>query len=138
MATDTETTRTLVKRFLDARSAGDYDAVHEMLADDAEWYAPASVNIGPFKGRDEVAKALCGGVAGSIFDMATVKRDVRSVIVDGSVAAVQQRLSATTVQGREYVNEYCWIYTCRGDRVQKLEEYADTLYAGKVFGWVKE
>ncbi len=45
--------------------------------------------------------------------------------------------SATTLQGREYVNEYCWVYTCRDGKIARLEEYADTLYTARVFGTLK-
>jgi ketosteroid isomerase-like protein len=100
------------------------------------WRLPASTTFGPFEGRDAVAKALAGGVAGTLFDMATVRRDVHKVVVEGDTAVVQQRLSATTVEGREYVNEYCWVYTCRDGKVALLEEYADTLHGARVFGTV--
>ena len=71
-------------------------------------------------------------------DLDTVKRDVRSIIVDGDRAVVQQRLTATARNGNDYANEYCWVYTCRDGRVCLLEEYADTLHAGRVFGWIKD
>jgi ketosteroid isomerase-like protein len=70
--------------------------------------------------------------------VSTIKREVRSVIVDGDRAAVQQRVTATARNGNDYANEYCWVYTCRDGQVQLLEEYADTLYAGRVFGFVKD
>jgi uncharacterized protein len=135
---ETEATRALIRRFLEARASNDAPTIAELLADDAAWYAPASVGIGPFNGRDEVVKALTGGAVGAILDVSTITRDVRSVIVDGDRAVVQQRLTATARNGKDYANEYCWVYTCREGKVQLLEEYADTLYAGRVFGFVKE
>jgi ketosteroid isomerase-like protein len=133
---DTEATRKLVEQFLAARSAGDAATITSLLAEDAVWHLPVSASFGPFEGRDAVAKALSGGVTGTLFDMSTLRRDVHKVIVDGDTASVQQRLSATTLQGREYVNEYCWVYTCRDGKIAKLEEYADTLHAARVFGTV--
>ena len=85
-----------------------------------------------------VVKALTGGAAGKLIDLDTVKRDVRSIIVDGDRAVVQQHLTATTRNGNDYANEYCWVYTCRDGKVSVLEEYADTLHAGRVFGWIKD
>src|SRR5215218_3204499 len=121
---ETEATRALINRFIEARATNDAAMLAELLADDAAWHAPASAQIGPFNGRDAVVKALTGGAAGSI--------------VDGDRAVVQQRLTATARNGNDYANEYCWVYTCRAGKVQLLEEYADTLHAGRVFGWVKE
>jgi uncharacterized protein (TIGR02246 family) len=135
---DTEATRALVQRFVEARANNDSATIAELLTDDAVWYAPASTKLGPFTGREDVVKALTGGAAGSILDVSTIEREVRALIVDGDRAVVQQRLTATARNGRDYANEYCWVYTCRDDRVQILEEYADTLHAGRVFGWVKE
>jgi hypothetical protein len=135
---ETQATRALIERFLEARANNDAATLAELLADDAAWYAPASAKMGPFKGRDADVKSLTGGAAGAILDVATIKRDVRSVIVDGDRAVVQQRLTATARNGNDYANEYCWVYTCHDGAVQLLEEYADTLYAGRVFGWIKD
>ena len=135
---ETEATRALIQQFIQARATGDAATIADLLTDDAVWHLPASAKMGPFQGRDDVAKALTGGVAGSLLDVSTIERDVRTVIVDGPHAVVQQRVTATAANGNDYANEYCWVYTCRDDKVQLLEEYADTLHAGRIFGWVKD
>jgi len=133
----TEETRALIARYLEARGANDAAALDSMLTDDAEWHLPVSAGAGPFVGREKVLEALTGGVSGKLFDLSTMKREPWKVIVDGDTAAVQQKLSATTVKGAEYINEYCWVYTCRDGKVARMVEYADTLHAGRVLGWVK-
>jgi uncharacterized protein (TIGR02246 family) len=135
---ETEATRALIQRFIDARARNDAATIADLLTDDAMWSPPLSAKMGPFTGRDEVAKALTGGAAGTILDVSTIKREVRTIIVDGARAVVQQRLTATARNGNDYANEYCWVYTCRDNKVRLLEEYADTLHAGRVFGWVKD
>jgi ketosteroid isomerase-like protein len=134
---NTEETRALIARYLEARGANDAAALDSMLTDDAEWHLPVSAGAGPFVGREKVVEALTGGVSGKMFDLSTMKREPWKVIVDGDTAAVQQKLSATTVKGAEYINEYCWVYTCRDGKVARMVEYADTLHAGRVLGWVK-
>ena len=133
----TEETRALIARYLEARGANDAAALDSMLTDDAEWHLPVSAGAGPFVGREKVVEALTGGVSGKLFDLSTMKREPWKVIVDVDTAAVQQKLSATTVKGAEYINEYCWVYTCRDGKVARMVEYADTLHAGRVLGWVK-
>ena len=133
----TEETRALIGRYLEARAANDGAALESMLADDVEWHLPRSAGAGPFIGKQPVLEALTGGVSGKLFDMSTMKREAWKVIVDGDTAAVQQKLTATTLKGDEYVNEYCWIYTCRDGKVANMLEYADTLHAGRVLGFVK-
>jgi uncharacterized protein len=135
---DTEATRKVVHRFLEARAANDAATLSELLTDDAEWRPPPGAGIGPFQGRDNVVAALAGGVAGQLFDLSTMKRDVRKVVADGDTAAVQQKLTATTRSGAEYSNEYAWFYTCRDGKVALLEEYADTLRAARILGQIKD
>jgi ketosteroid isomerase-like protein len=131
---ETETTRQLVQQFLQARADGDAAALAALLAEEAEWYPPPAVGIGPFIGRDDVARALTGGAAGRFLDVSSIRRDVRKVVVEGDTAVVLQRLTARTVNDTDYVNEYCWIYTCRDGAIVRLDEYADTLHAARVFG----
>jgi ketosteroid isomerase-like protein len=92
------------------------------------------VGIGPFFGRDDVAQALTGGAAGQFLDVSSIRRDVHKVVVDGDTAVVLQRLTARTVNDTDYVNEYCWVYTCRDGAIVRMDEYADTLHAARVFG----
>ncbi len=133
----TEETRALIARYLEARGANDAAALDSMLTDDAEWHLPVSAAAGPFVGREKVVEALTGGMSGKMFDLSTMKREPWKVIVDGDTAAVQQKLSATTLKGAEYINEYCWVYTCRDGKVARMVEYADTLHAGRILGWIK-
>ncbi len=58
------------------------------------------------------------------------------MIVDGDKAVVQQRLTATAKEtGADYDNQYCWVYTCRAGKIVHMEEYADTIIAGRAMGW---
>lgn len=133
----TEETRALVQRFLDARAANDAATIDAVLADDAEWLPPPSMGIGPFKGRETVVKALTGGAVGKIFDVSTLKREVHKLIVEGDTAVALQRLTATTAKGVPYENDYAWVYTCRDGKIGQLIEFADSFKAAKLFGMVK-
>lgn len=135
---DTERTRQLIHRFLEARGANDYAGVYEVLADDAEWFLPHSSPIGPFRGRENVARALVEGAASNSLDVSTIRRQVHKVLVDGDSAAVQLTLTAQTVNGNAYENEYCWMYTCRDDRIQRVDEYVDMLRAARTLGWISD
>jgi len=127
-------TRAVVQRFLEARAANNRADLVELLADDAEWYPPASAGFGPFQGRDTVADALTGGAAGRLFDQATIRRTVHRLIVEDDVAVALQQLNATTRKGATYENQYCWVYSCRDGRIARLDEYVDTLHAALVLG----
>ena len=85
---ETEETRDVIRRFVEARASNDAATIDALLTDDAVWAAPKSVDIGPFEGRETVVTARTGGAAGKLLDLDTVKRDVRSIIVDGDRNAV--------------------------------------------------
>jgi uncharacterized protein len=133
----TDDTRALVQRFLDARAANDATGIDAVLADDAEWHPPPSMGLGPFRGREAVVKALTGGAVGKFLDVATMKRDVHKLVVEGDTAVALQRLEADTTSGGRYENEYCWVYTCRDGKIVRLVEFADSLKAARLFGMVK-
>ena len=50
----------------------------------------------------------------------------------GDTGVVLQRLSAKTLGGADYDNEYCWVYACADGVVHKVTEFADTLNAALI------
>jgi ketosteroid isomerase-like protein len=134
---ETEATRALVRQFLDARAANDAATMDTLLADDVVWQPPPSMGIGPFSGRESVVKALSGGAIGKLLDVATMKREVSKLIVEGDTAVAIQRLTGRILKGGQYDNEYCWVYSCRDGKIARLDEYVDSFRAAKLFGIVK-
>ncbi|MDH3684127.1 MAG: nuclear transport factor 2 family protein [Acidimicrobiia bacterium] len=134
---ETEETRKLIDTYYRALTSGDRDTVASLVADDCVWLPPSTADFGPIEGGDAVVAELTGDVVKRTFDISKpFNLDVRSVIVDGDKAVVQQRLTATAkATGAEYDNQYCWVYTCRDGRIVHMEEYADTLLASRVMGW---
>ena len=57
--------------------------------------------------------------------MDTFELTVHRKFVDGDTAVVRQAISARTKAGKQYDNEYCWIYTCRDGQIARIEEYVD-------------
>jgi hypothetical protein len=132
----TERTRRLAADFLAARTAGDRARLIELLADDVCWQVPACfADRAPSTGRDAIATQLAARGAG-VYDPATFEITARCVIADGETAVVRHRLTAMTLAGVPYDNEYCWVFTCRDGRIARLEEYTDTLTLARVWGLV--
>lgn len=134
---ETEATRQLVQQFLEARSAGDKEAMAALLSEDVGWYPPPSMGLGPFVGRDAAVDALAGGAIGKVIDLDTLERTIHKVVADGDTAVVLQRVTGTLRRGGEYRNEYAWVYSCADGRITRLDEHADSLYAARAFGMVK-
>jgi hypothetical protein len=134
----TETTRALIEDFYGALRKGDRARLLEILAPDAVWIPPASATVPRTEGAEAIADALGGQIVRTTFDLSKpFGLEVRRMVVDGDVAVVQQRLTATAkATGADYDNQYCWVYEFRDDRLAVLEEYADTIVAGRAMGWL--
>jgi ketosteroid isomerase-like protein len=134
----TETTRGLIADFYGALQNGDRARLLEILAPDAVWIPPASAPIERMDGAEAIADALGSQIVRQMFDLSQpFALEVRRTVVDGDVAVVQQRLTATAkATGAAYDNQYCWIYEFRDGRLAVLEEYADTIVAGRAMGFL--
>ena len=134
---ETSQTRALIESYYQALTTGDRDGVAALVADDCRWVPPASAPFGPVDGGPEVVAELTGDLIRRVFDLSEpFALEVRSILVDGDRAVVQQRLTATARDtGKPYDNQYCWVYTCREGRIVHMEEYADTVVAAEAMGW---
>ena len=132
---ETEDTRRLIQDYYATLPTGDRDKLASLFTDDVEWFPPESAPIGIIRGRDAVTAELGGETPRRMFKMRTFKVDVHKMLADGDTAVVQQAISAETRDGKQYDNEYCWVYTCRDGKISRIVEYADTRKAAQIFGW---
>lgn len=132
---ETEETRRLIEEYYATLPTGDRDKLASMLTEDVEWRPAETVPAEPLHGRRVVSSVVSGRGREKMFDMDTFTLTVRKKVVDGDTAVVQQAISAKTVDGKQYDNEYCWVYTCRDGQIARMVEYVDTKKAAGVFGW---
>ena len=134
----TETTRTLIEEFYAALRKADRPRLLELLVPDAVWIPPEGAPVARIEGAQAIVDALGGQVVRDTFDLSKpFKLEVRRMIADGDVAVVQQRITATAkATGNDYDNQYCWVYEVRDGRIAVLEEYVDTIVAGKAMGYL--
>ncbi len=132
----TETTRKLVEEYYAALRKGNRERLLELLAPDAVLIPPPSSVAPRRESAAEIVDLLCGGSTKETFDFSKpFALEIRRIVADGDVAVVQQRLTATAkATGRAYDNQYCWVYEVRDGRIAMMEEYADTLVAGRTMG----
>ncbi len=134
----TEATRALIEDFYAALRKGNKAKLLELLAPDAVWIPPAAAPVPRTEGAQAIADALGGQVVRETFDLSKpFALEIRRIVADGDVAVVQQRLTATAkATGNDYDNQYCWVYEVRDGRIAVLEEYADTVVAGRAMGFL--
>ena len=121
----TEDSRQLVLDYLQAQGKGDIAKMNEILDDDVEWAPPASV-LAPVSGRPQV-QAKMAELGGAAFDLSTMQSEIHKILADGDTVAIIQTLRAKTTKGRDYENQYCWVYTCKGGKIVRMQEFADSL-----------
>ena len=123
----TEESRALVLAYYQALSSGEPADLEQILSDDVVWAPPRSAPIdGPFRGRDTVLKAM-GESGAQFFDMASLRMETRKIVADGDTVVVLQHLTGKTANGRDYSNEYVWVFTCADGRIVRMDEHNDSL-----------
>ncbi len=124
---ETESSRQLVLDYYRALESGDPADIERVLADDVVWSPPSSAPIdGPFSGRDTVLKAMRESGA-RFFDLASFKVETHKIVADGDTVVVLQSLVGKAANGRDYSNEYVWVFTCAGGKIVRMDEHNDSL-----------
>ena len=121
----TEESRALVLDYLRAQERGDGERMLEILADDVCWTPPASVGLGAPRGSQNVLQAM-GEAGPRFFDLASMKSDVLWIAADGDKVIVRIHMEAKAASGRDYSNEYVWVYQCADGKIVDIEEHTDS------------
>ena len=115
-----------------AFASRDADTIRAALTEDVVWTAPErnatqvalGLPVDMLETRDGIVTFLIEHVRklfpqGAQFEFTTV-------IAEGETVVFEQRMRASTVNGRDYDNRYCWIFEMEGARVRRIREYMDT------------
>jgi uncharacterized protein len=131
---DTDATRAVVLRYLEALAAGDREAARSTIASEAVWDPPPSLGSGRIEGREAIFDTYFA-VDEGLFETGTASYDltVEACIAEGDRAAVELLHRARTVDGRPFETRYCVVFTVRDGEIVAAHEHLDTLYFAKVF-----
>lgn len=122
---ETEASRELVLDYLNAQGSGDGARMAALLDENVRWSPPAAAGLGNPKGRDEVLQAMAE--AGQrFFDLSTMKSEIKWIVAEGDKVVIRQHNEAKAVNGRDYSNEYVWVYHCRDGKIVEIEEHTDS------------
>lgn len=125
--TDTETSRQLVLDYYHAIELGDPATLTRVLADDVEWIPPKSAPLdGPFRGRDVALDAM-RRAGERFFGLTHARAEIRKLIAEGDTVVVLYGFSCRAKNGRDYANDYVWVFTCADGNIVRMEEHSDTL-----------
>ena len=121
----TEATRKTVIDYLTAQGAGDGAKMAALLDENVSWTPPAAAGLGAPKGRAAVLQAM-GEAGGKFFDLATMKVDVKWMIAEGDRVAIRTHNECKAANGRDYSNEYVWVYRVANGKIVEIEEHVDS------------
>lgn len=126
--TETETSRQLVLDYFAAMRADDHAGLARVLADDVEWVPPQSAPLEgrPYLGRETVVAAM-DREGSRFFDLTTGRADAFKIVAEGDTVVVLYRFACTTRAGRDYSNEYVFVFTCAANGIVRIDEHNDTL-----------
>ncbi len=122
---ETEASRALVLDYLAAQAAGDGSKIAALLDENVCWTPPISAGLGAPKGQREVLQTMAEA-GEKFFDLKTMKIDVRWIVADGDKVVVRQHATSKAANGRDYENEYVWVYICRDGKIVEIEEHTDS------------
>jgi ketosteroid isomerase-like protein len=122
---ETEATRQLVLDYLAAQGSGDGAKMVELLDEKVRWTPPAAAGLGVPTGRDAVLQSM-GEAGARFFDLSTMKVDVKWMVAEGDKVVIRQHVDAKAANGKDYSNEYVWVYICRDGKIVEIEEHVDS------------
>jgi len=122
---DTESSRKLVLDYLAAQGAGDGAKMTALLDENVCWTPPAGAGLGAPKGRNNVLQTMAEAGA-KFFDLSTMKADVKWIVAEGDKVIIRMHNEAKAANGRDYSNEYVWVYICKDGKIVEIEEHTDS------------
>ena len=121
----------------------DGDVLTRILAEDVVWHTPPSTMPdfrGPHIGRAAVI-ALITEAGASLFVNGTQRIEPLTLVAEDDRVAVQFRMTARTLSGFDYDNQYAFFFRYSGGQITEIWENVDTGYVYGVFGieptWIR-
>lgn len=120
-----ESNKELVTNFWGAFAKGDIKSAFANLSDEVSWLIPGNLpNLsGLRRGKGEIlnfartaAKMFPGGL----------KSEIRRVYGDGDTVLIEMTNRGKLFNGRDYENEYCFVFEIEAGKIRRVREYVDT------------
>jgi ketosteroid isomerase-like protein len=121
--------KALARRFLDAVSRADIDAIVAAYAPGGTCWTAGSMPISGTFGVDQVAAAARGVL--SVFP-AGLRFTIHALTADGERVAIEAESYGRHASGKVYNNKYHFLMRARGGKIVEWREYMDTMHANEV------
>jgi ketosteroid isomerase-like protein len=120
-----ETNKELVTNFWKAFSSGDIKTAFASMSDEVSWLIPGNLpNLsGLRKGKAEILNFARS--AAQTFPTG-LKSELRRVYCDGDTVLIEMTNRGKLFNGRDYENEYCFVFEIEAGKIRRVREYVDT------------
>jgi uncharacterized protein len=121
----TETNKQMVKSTWEAFVKGDIKTAFANMSDEVSWLIPGNLSnlSGLRKGKPAIlefarnaAKTFPNGL----------QTQINRVYADGDVVILELTNRGKLANGKDYENEYCFVFEVEGGRIRRVREYVDT------------
>lgn len=126
-----ESNKALVTEFWQTFSAGKYDAVLAMMAEDATWWVAGTTML-----SKTYTKAEFAGLLGQVAPMAPkgLRVTPKLLTAEADRVSVEAESYAEFTNGRTYRNSYHFMMVIRDGKFLAIREYLDTEHVTATFG----
>jgi ketosteroid isomerase-like protein len=123
-----EQNKELVTKTWNAFVTGDIKTAFDNMSDQVSWLVPGSIPkvSGVHKGKEAIVaflKAIGPAVPNGM------QTEIRRVYGDADAVVVELTNRAKTAKGRDYENEYCFVFELEAGKIRRIREYTDTAKA---------
>ncbi|MGH7840788.1 MAG: nuclear transport factor 2 family protein [Candidatus Binataceae bacterium] len=120
-----ETNKELATNFWKAFAKGELRTAFGMASDEISWLIPGNLPelSGLRKGKAEIVKFA--RVAAKMFPHG-VTSEIHRAYADGDTVLIEMTNRAIFSNGRDYVNEYCFVFEIEAGKIRRVREYVDT------------
>jgi ketosteroid isomerase-like protein len=121
--------KALARRFVDAISRADVDAIVAAYAHDGTCWTSGTMPISGTFGVDQVAAASRGVL--TVFPEG-LRFTIHALTAEGDRVAIEAESYGKHVSGKTYNNKYHFVLRARGGKIVEWREYMDTMHANDV------
>jgi hypothetical protein len=125
----------VVMRFFEVLSAGNLEAVRDLLHEEATW-KPQIRDVpgaGMHRGKKAIVDDFLRPIRG-LFKPGDPKVIVDTLASKGSLVIAEARGIGKIADGRNYENLYAWAFDIKDGKVYAIREYMDSHYVISLFG----
>lgn len=121
-----EQSKELVTATLQAIVKGETEAALANMSDEVSWVFPGNLQglSGLKRGKQEVKQFIQGIPRAFPSGLTT---EIRTVNVAGNTVVVETTNHGKAHNGKDYRNEYCFIFEIESDKIRRIREYVDML-----------